>query len=99
VTNLDHAKDFLNRALRRRDNITAWIRQGNSFATQPCRVVEVSRTNVRLETVNAHNIPDRFLLLFSRGGSAHQASVIWRRGSQVGAAFSSPLSALPVWDA
>jgi hypothetical protein len=99
LTNFDHAKAFLNRTFRRRDHIKAWIRQGNSFATQPCRVVEVSRTSVRLEAVNAHNIPDSFLLLFSRSGSGHQASVVWRRGSEVGAAFSSPLSALPGWEA
>lgn len=98
MTNLDHAKAFLDRALRRRDNIKAWIKQG-SFATQPCRVVEVSRTTVRLESVNAHTIPDSFVLLFSRNGSGHRASVVWRRGSQVGAAFSSPLSVLPLPEA
>jgi len=99
LTSLEHAKAFLDRALGRRDNIRAWIRKAGTFGTQPCRVVEVSRTRVRLEAVNAHNIPDSFVLLFSKSSSGHQASVVWRRGTQVGAEFSLPLNALPLPEA
>jgi len=84
MMNLEPAKTFLNRAFRRSDNINAWIRQTGSFATPQCRVVEVSRTEVRLEVANANSIPDNFTLLSSKNAPSHHASVMWRRGTQVG---------------
>jgi hypothetical protein len=90
---LDLAKTFLKRAIGRR-YINAWIRQTGSFATQQCRVIEVSRTNVSLEFENARSIPDKFLLSFSKSASGHHATVVWRRGTQVGAEFASPLTTL-----
>jgi hypothetical protein len=86
---LESAKTFLERALSRRDNITAKIRKAGSFATQQCRVLDISRRNVRLQVVDADNIPDSFLLLFSNSGPVYHASVTWRRGTQVGAEFSA----------
>jgi hypothetical protein len=81
------AKTFLERALRRPGNINALIRQTGSFATQQCRVLDISRRDVRLQVVDADNIPDRFLLLFSNSGPVYHASVTRRRGTQVGAQF------------
>jgi len=83
------AKTFLDRTLGRRDNIDARIRQAGSFATQQCRVLDISRRNVRLQVVDADNIPDSFILLFSNSGPVYHASVTWRRGTQVGAEFSA----------
>jgi len=85
---LELAKTFLERALSRRDNITAKIRQAGSFATQQCRVLDISRKNVRLKVADSENIPDSFLLSFSNGGPVYHASVTWRRGTEVGAEFS-----------
>jgi hypothetical protein len=78
------AKTLIERALRRRDKIHAWIRQTDSFATQQCRVLEVSKTDIRLEVANADSVPDKFILLFAKDGPRHHASVMWRRGTQVG---------------
>jgi hypothetical protein len=86
---LDLAKNFLERALSRRDNITAKIRQEGSFATQQCRVLDISRRSVRLKVVDPDNIPDSFLLSLSNGGPVYFASVTWRRGSEVGAELSA----------
>jgi hypothetical protein len=83
------AKTFLERALRRRDNVNAWIRQPDSFATQQCRVLEVSKTDVRLEVANPETVPDKFFLLFAKDGPRHHASVTWRRGTQVGVQCAS----------
>lgn len=85
---LEHTKTFLKRALRGRDNISARIRQAGSFATQQCRVLDISRRDVRLQVVNADNIPDSFFLLFSNSGPVYHASVTWRRGTEIGAEFS-----------
>ena len=83
------AKTLIGRALRRRDNVNAWIRQTDSFATQQCRVLEVSKTDVRLEVANADTVPDKFILLFAKDGPKHHASVMWRRGTQVGVQCAS----------
>jgi hypothetical protein len=89
LMSLELTKTFLKRALRGRDNINARIRQAGSFATQQCRVLDISRKNVRLQVVDADNIPDSFFLLFSNHGPAYHASVTWRRGTEVGAEFSA----------
>jgi hypothetical protein len=39
--------------------------------------------------VDAGNIPDSFLLLFSESGPVYHASVTWRRGTEVGAQLSA----------
>jgi hypothetical protein len=83
------AKTLIGRALRRHDNINAWIRQTDSFATQQCRVLEVSKTDVRLEVANPDTVPDKFILLFAKDGPRHHASVMWRRGTQVGVQCAS----------
>jgi hypothetical protein len=86
---LELAKTFLNRAFGRAHNINAQIRQAGSFATQQCRVLDISRRNVRLRVVDASNIPDSFLLSFAKSGPVYHASVTWRRGTEVGAEFSA----------
>jgi hypothetical protein len=83
------AKNLIERALRRRENMNAWIRQTDSFATQQCRVLEVSKTDVRLEVANPDTVPDKFILLFAKDGPRHHASVMWRRGTQVGVQCAS----------
>jgi hypothetical protein len=90
MKSLEVAKNFLfKRAPRHSVNSNAWIRQTGSFATQECRVIDVSRTGARLEVENTENIPDNILLLFSRSDSGNHATVVWRRGTQVGVEFSS----------
>jgi PilZ domain len=90
MKSLEVAKNFLfKRAPRHSVNSSAWIRQTASFAAQECRVIDVSRTGARLEVENTVNIPDNILLLFSRSDSGNAATVVWRRGTQVGVEFSS----------
>jgi hypothetical protein len=86
---LELAKTFLERALSRRDNITAKIRQTGSFATQQCRVLDISRKSARLKVADPDTIPDSFLLSLSNGGPVYHASVTWRRGTEVGAELSA----------
>ncbi len=87
--NLDLAKIFLKRALGRPDNINARIRRAGSFATQQCRVLGISKKDVRLQPADGGSIPDNFILLFSNDDPGRHASVIWRRGTEVGAEFSA----------
>ena len=76
------------RAGRRGHADNAWIRSEGSFGLQPCQVVDISRTGVRLRIAN-QNIPGKFILMLSKFGTGHLARVKWRRGSQVGAELVS----------
>jgi hypothetical protein len=77
------------RAARRGYNDNAWIRPEGSFGLQPCQVVDISRTGVRLRIANLQNVPSKFILMLSKFGTGHIARVKWRRGSQVGAELLS----------
>ena len=81
-------KTFVQRAPRHSINTQAWIRQPGSFATQQCRVLDVSRSGVRLEAANPFSIPENLILLFGKSDVGCHATVKWRRGTQVGAEFS-----------
>ena len=81
-------KSLVKRAPGHSLNKDAWIRHPGSFATQQCRVLDVSRSGVRLETANPFTIPENFILLFSKSDVGCHATVKWRRGTQVGAEFS-----------
>src|SRR5215469_7439997 len=63
-------------------------RQTGSFATQQCHVIDISGTGFRLRAMDTDRIPNDFTLLFSKRGPGRRASVIWRRGTEVGAEFS-----------
>lgn len=82
-------KKFLERAPRHPVDMEAWIRRQGSFATQPCRVLDVSRSGVRIDVANAYGIPDKFLLLFSKSDTGHNATVKWRRDTQMGVKFGA----------
>lgn len=60
LMSLELTKNFLNRTLPGRHKINARIRQAGSFATQQCHVLAISRKDVRLQVVDADNIPDSF---------------------------------------
>ena len=86
---LQSLRNYRERTPRHSVNMVAWIRsQNSSFAPQPCRVLDVSRTGVRLEAANAYSIPENFILSFSKNDTGHSATVKWRQGTQIGAEFS-----------
>ena len=52
-------------------------------------MIDVSRNGAKLEVENTHNISDTFLLLFSKSDTGNRATVVWRRGTEVGVEFVS----------
>jgi PilZ domain-containing protein len=72
----------------RYDGNNSWIRPEGSL-TRPCRVLDLSRTGVRLAVTNPYSLPDIFTLLLSKNssGGCYSACVKWRRGTEVGAEF------------
>jgi hypothetical protein len=74
-------------ALRRGCNDDAWIRVEGGLLRR-CRVLDISRTGVRLTITNTHTIPDRFTLILSKNLPGQPAVVKWRRYDQIGAEYS-----------
>jgi hypothetical protein len=72
-------------ARRRGYNDDAWIRPAGCFLIRRCKVVDLSRTGVRLTIANADKIPNKFILSLSKSGTGVLAHVKWRRGAQIGA--------------
>jgi hypothetical protein len=57
-------------------DVNAWIRAEGCFATQQCRVLDLSQTGVRLD-----------ILLWSKSGAGIHATMKWRRSNEIGAEF------------
>jgi hypothetical protein len=77
------------RAPRFACDVDAWIKPEGSFTTQKCRLLDFSKIGVRLSTPDARKIPNKFLLLLDKTGMGREASVRWRRGTQIGAELST----------
>ncbi len=75
------------RASRRGYNDNAWIRFDEAFGSRHCRLLDISRTGVRLTTINADEIPEIFVLLLSKNGTGYRVRIKWRRGAEIGAEF------------
>jgi len=68
-------------------DVNAWIRAEGCFATQQCRVLDLSQTGIRLEIADAYRTPRRFILLWSKSGAGIHATMKWRRSNEIGAEF------------
>jgi hypothetical protein len=77
------------RARRRACDVNAWIRAEDCFATQPCRVLDLSQTGARIEIADAYRSPRKFVLLWSKNRTGIHAVMKWRRSNQIGAEFLS----------
>jgi hypothetical protein len=73
------------RSTRRTLGSRAWIRLEGSFATRPCRVLDLSATGARLSIEG--EITKSFVLLLSLNSAGRKARIKWRRGNQVGIEF------------
>jgi hypothetical protein len=51
------------------------------------RILDISLSGARLETLYGASIPSRFTLRALRDGRDHRVEVIWRRGREVGVRF------------
>ena len=61
-------------------------------ATLPCVVRDVSETGARLRTKGSISAPDHFELHIELDGLWADCRVVWRRGTELGVAFTSPVS-------
>lgn len=80
------------KSLRRPIRYTAWLML-EADQLHGCVLSDVSDTGARIDVEDAKTIPDRFLLLLSRNGSAQRkCRVVWRKPRQVGVIFERRLA-------
>jgi hypothetical protein len=73
------------KSARRTHGSPAWIRLDGSFATRPCRVLDLSPTGAKLSVEG--EITQSFVLLLSLNSAGRKARIKWRRGHQAGIQF------------
>ncbi len=56
-------------------------------STINCLVRDMTISGASLDVANAHNIPERFNLVFKADGTHIPCHVIWRRDERIGVAF------------
>lgn len=59
--------------------------------THPCKVLDISEAGARIVLDGECELPERFVLLFSRSGGARRlCRTVWREGLTVGVEFPVP---------
>jgi hypothetical protein len=53
----------------------------------PCRVLNVSKTGARLETLEPVDVHRKFILHLEEGGATHRCQVVWQKGHEIGVTF------------
>jgi hypothetical protein len=67
----------------------------NNWSVVDCCIRDVSDTGARLSCQDQAAVPNDFRLLFLASNAIRDASVVWRRGDQVGVVFTSPSRQAP----
>jgi len=81
------------KSLRRPMRYTAWVALAPD-QLHGCVLSDISETGARVDIDDSKKIPDYFLLLLSRNGSARRkCRVVWRKPRQVGVKFERSLPA------
>ena len=80
------------RKRRRPFRHNAWVLRAPQ-PMQRCSLSDVSEAGARIDVEDARAVPDHFMLLLSKNGSARRVCrVIWRRSKQVGVIFERSLA-------
>jgi hypothetical protein len=76
------------RSSRRPHYRAAKIQLGGDLLARDCLVLNISKGGVRLNVAGL-DVPDEFVLLFSKDGIVHESTckVAWRFANEVGAKF------------
>ena len=76
---------------RRQFHYNASILMEGVAAPAPCAIADISESGARIVLEHECELPERFILLLTRGGAARRhCRVVWREGPAVGVAFPPP---------
>ncbi len=74
---------------RRQFHYSAKIVTDGKGSARTCTVSDISQTGARLVLDSDDELPDRFVLLFTRNGDTRRCCrIVWRTGMTVGVAFT-----------
>src|SRR5579859_7446367 len=79
-------------APRTRVLLTGLIVYGQGAFTCDCKFRNLSAGGARIILKNAAALPARFHLINVRDGIAHDARLVWKKGSELGVRFENTLS-------
>ena len=78
------------RAVRKRTKIKAWIRPDGGFSVRPCLVTDFSEAGARHVVEEPQKVSGSLVLLMTRDARrGYRCRVRWRRGREIGAAFTA----------
>jgi len=87
--NRSHAD--LRRKPRRQFHYNASVLIDATATPRPCAIADISESGARLVLEADCNLPERFILLLTRGGEARRhCRLVWRKGLNVGVTFPPP---------
>lgn len=76
------------KATRKNIRHMGWIATPEDGVLQECVLSDVSETGARIDMGSIRELPDEFLLLFTRNAKMRRRCyVMWRKGTQVGVHF------------
>jgi hypothetical protein len=77
------------RAARRIRQLSAWIVQPGLDDCE-CQVMDISADGAKIISPIPSQVPDRFVLAFTKGDDKHRrCEVAWRRGKVIGVRFAN----------
>ncbi|HLN36892.1 MAG TPA: PilZ domain-containing protein [Xanthobacteraceae bacterium] len=83
----------LRRKPRRQFHYNAGVLLDGTSPPHPCAIADISQTGARLVLENECELPERFILLLTRGGEARRhCRLVWRDGLAAGVEFPTPHS-------
>src|SRR5258708_39630643 len=81
----------LRRKPRRNFHYNASVLLDGTSSPQPCAIADISETGARIMLEKECALPERFILLLSRGGEARRhCRLVWRSGLSAGVEFPAP---------
>jgi PilZ domain len=76
---------------RRQFHYDASILLDGAAKPRACAIADISESGARIVLESECKLPERFMLLLSRGGEARRrCRVVWRNGLTVGVEFPAP---------
>ena len=93
ATGNSRSRTELRKSPRRQFHYNATIIMEGDTQPHRCAIVDISNTGARLQLEDDFELPERFLLLLTKGGQARRrCKIVWRNGLFVGVQFPGPQS-------
>jgi hypothetical protein len=87
------ARAELRRKSRRQFQYNASVLLDGTSPPYPCAIANISEIGARIVLATECDLPERFILLLTRGGEARRhCRLIWRNGLTAGVEFPTPHS-------